>query len=97
MKQIDPLQLIRTELRQLSAYPVENAEGLVKLDAMENPFTWPVEMQTKWLDKINHAQLNRYPEPNPQLIKQKLKVVWEPITNMSFCLIILILIPLETG
>ncbi len=82
----DVLSRIRPEVTQLQAYAVPDATGFVKLDAMENPFTWPVEMQTKWLDKINHAQLNRYPEPNPQLIKQKLKNQFGPKDNSDLLL-----------
>ena len=69
----DALSRLRPELTKLHAYAVPDATGLVKLDAMENPFTWPVDMRNKWLDRISHAQVNRYPEPSPQQLKRKLK------------------------
>tara|TARA_R110002096_G_scaffold328138_1_gene522186 strand:- start:14 stop:1093 length:1080 start_codon:yes stop_codon:yes gene_type:complete len=72
------LSRLRPELTKLQAYAVPDATGLVKLDAMENPFTWPVAMRTKWLDRISHAQINRYPEPSPEHLKQKLKQQFGP-------------------
>ena len=33
-------RLIRPEIRALKAYHVPDASGLIKLDAMENPYTW---------------------------------------------------------
>jgi histidinol-phosphate aminotransferase len=77
------LSRLRPELIKLQAYAVPDATGLVKLDAMENPFTWPIAMRTKWLDRISHAQVNRYPEPNPEGLKQKLKDQFGPHDNSS--------------
>ena len=74
----DILSRLRPELTKLQAYSVPDATGLVKLDAMENPFTWPVAMRTKWLEQLSHAQVNRYPEPNPEGLKQKLKHQFGP-------------------
>ncbi len=54
---------IRPAIRELSAYAVPNAEGFVKLDAMENPWPWPGELQDAWLDALRHLRLNRYPDP----------------------------------
>ncbi len=72
------LSRLRPELNKLQAYAVPDATGLVKLDAMENPFTLPVDMRSKWLDHMSHAQVNRYPEPNPENLKQKLKDQFGP-------------------
>jgi len=74
----DVLSRLRPELKKLQAYAVPDASGLIKLDAMENPFTWPPAMRTKWLDQLSHAQVNRYPEPNPEGLKQKLKHQFGP-------------------
>jgi histidinol-phosphate aminotransferase len=80
------LSRLRPELTKLQAYAVPDATGLVKLDAMENPFTWPVAMRTKWLDRISHAQVNRYPEPNPESLKLKLKHQFGPHDNSDILL-----------
>ena len=69
---------LRPELAQLQAYAVPDASGMVKLDAMENPFAWPVDMRSKWLEYISRAQVNRYPEPNPEQLKLKLKQQFGP-------------------
>lgn len=55
--------LIRPEILAMSAYHVPEATGLVKLDAMENPFAWPEEMKAEWLQLLSNAEPNRYPDP----------------------------------
>lgn len=65
--------LIRPEIQALQAYQVGNAEGMVKLDAMENPYSWPQDLVNKWQDALSTAQLNRYPHPNAPEVTLKLK------------------------
>ncbi len=72
------LSRLRPELTKLQAYAVPDAIGLVKLDAMENPYSWPEDMRVRWLERLAKAQVNRYPEPNPQHLKQKLKDQFGP-------------------
>lgn len=72
------LSRLRPELTKLHAYAVPDATGMVKLDAMENPFAWPVAIRSQWLEHISRAQVNRYPEPNPEQLKQKLKQQFGP-------------------
>lgn len=47
----------------MSAYHVANAENLIKLDAMENPYNWPTDIEERWLDTLRHCAINRYPDP----------------------------------
>lgn len=62
---------IRPEIRELQAYHVPPAAGLVKLDAMENPYTWPPQMQSAWLERLSQVSVNRYPDAgSSELIKQ---------------------------
>ena len=42
-------RLVRPRIRALRAYHVPDASGLIKLDAMENPYTWPDELRREWL------------------------------------------------
>lgn len=56
-------RLVRPEIRALTAYQVPNATGLIKLDAMENPYGWPEELRREWLEILNDVQHNRYPDP----------------------------------
>jgi len=55
---------IRPEIRALSAYHVQDATGLVKLDAMENPYTWPDGLRDAWAQLIRATDVNRYPDPS---------------------------------
>ncbi len=65
--------LIRPEIRALSAYHVPEARGLIKLDAMENPYSWPEEIKQAWLESLRDAPLNRYPDPEAHALKDKLR------------------------
>jgi histidinol-phosphate aminotransferase len=56
-------RLVRPEIRGLKAYHVPYASGLIKLDAMENPYTWPEELRRDWLDLLAGVDVNRYPDP----------------------------------
>ncbi|WP_291511073.1 histidinol-phosphate transaminase [Acidithiobacillus sp.] len=60
--------LLRPELRTGKAYHVADARGLVKLDAMENPYGLPEALRSDWLARLREAPLNRYPDPRPQAL-----------------------------
>ncbi len=66
-------RLFRPEVLALKAYHVPDREGLVKLDAMENPYAWPKSMVDAWLDKLREAAPNRYPDPSAASLKAALK------------------------
>jgi histidinol-phosphate aminotransferase len=70
---VTPAELIRPEIRALAAYHVPSATGMIKLDAMENPFPWPGELRDAWLDRLRDASLNRYPDPGGQVLKARLR------------------------
>ena len=63
MKQIPISSLFRKEILSISAYKVAEAKGYIKLDAMENPYTWPDDIKEKWLDELKTCPINRYPDP----------------------------------
>jgi len=65
--------VIRSEVRALSAYKVANATGYIKLDAMENPYTWPEEIKAEWLKVVHDAEINRYPDPEAKSLCRALK------------------------
>ncbi len=71
--QDDILHLVRPEVRALAAYAVADATGLIKLDAMENPYGWPEELRTAWLAEIQDAALNRYPDPTASALTARLR------------------------
>ena len=66
-------RFIRPQLRALQAYHVPPADGLIKLDAMENPYSWPVWLLNDWLDTLRQAALNRYPDPAARSLKSRLR------------------------
>ena len=55
------LNRIRPDVRAMHAYVVQSAEGMLKLDAMENPFTLPPELQRALGERLGALALNRYP------------------------------------
>ncbi len=64
---------IRPEIRALAAYHVPDARGFIKLDAMENPYTWPAELVEQWLEVLRSLSLNRYPDPSCASLKARLR------------------------
>jgi histidinol-phosphate aminotransferase len=64
---------IRPEVQAISAYYVADASGLIKLDAMENPFTWPDDLRDDWARLIRDTDVNRYPDPQSQELTARLR------------------------
>ncbi len=65
-------RLIRPEIRALKAYHVPDATDLVKLDAMENPYSWPEAVKREWLVTLQQVALNRYPDPGARRLRERL-------------------------
>ena len=63
---------VRPEIRSLAAYHVQPAGGLIKLDAMENPYTWPEELRDAWVELLRSTDVNRYPDPTAQVLSERL-------------------------
>ena len=75
---MSPADLVRPEVLALSAYAVPAAEGMVKLDAMENPYPLPPAMRRELGEVLSRVDLNRYPDPGArrlrELIARKMRV-----------------------
>ena len=56
-----PLARIRTDIQSMHAYAVQDATGLLKLDAMENPHRLPAHLQAALGQRLGALALNRYP------------------------------------
>jgi histidinol-phosphate aminotransferase len=69
-------QYVRPEIAALSAYHVADASGLIKLDAMENPFPLPLALQAELAQRLAAVALNRYPDPHGGGLKEKLKAAF---------------------
>jgi histidinol-phosphate aminotransferase len=81
-----PADLMRPAVLAQPAYAVEEAQGLLKLDAMENPFAWPGELQAAWLQALQGVTLNRYPDPGAQALQQVLREA-QAIPETAGCLL----------
>lgn len=65
--------LFRPEVLALSAYHVADASNYIKLDAMENPYTWPDDIQAQWLESLKTCSINRYPDPEAKTLAAVLR------------------------
>jgi histidinol-phosphate aminotransferase len=70
-----PEDIIRSEILALKAYHVPDAAGLVKLDAMENPYRLPEPVRGELGAVAGEAEINRYPDPGAQRLKARLRAV----------------------
>jgi histidinol-phosphate aminotransferase len=52
---------VRQDVQSMHAYAVQPSAGFVKLDAMENPFTLPPELQRELGERLGRVAINRYP------------------------------------
>ncbi len=69
----DPESLVRPEVLALHAYQVPPAEGMVKLDAMENPYTLPPELAGELGQRLAAVAINRYPHPGAPALKARVR------------------------
>ena len=54
-------QHIRQDVQSMHAYAIQDSTGMVKLDAMENPFGLSAELQSQLGQRLGALALNRYP------------------------------------
>jgi histidinol-phosphate aminotransferase len=52
---------IRQDVKSMHAYAIQPSAGLVKLDAMENPFRLPPALQRELGERLGRVAINRYP------------------------------------
>ena len=55
------LERIRADVQAMHAYLVQSSEGLLKLDAMENPYGLPPDLQQALGERLGRVAINRYP------------------------------------
>jgi len=68
-----PEEIIRDEVRAMRPYAVAQADGLVKLDAMENPYGLPAALQREIADALSRVAMNRYPDPTAPALVRRLR------------------------
>ena len=68
---------VRPEVRAQRAYHVPDAEGMIKLDAMENPFPLPPVVRREIAAVVKNAQINLYPDPSAKILKKAIASFWK--------------------
>lgn len=53
--------VIRQDVQSMHAYAIQPSAGLIKLDAMENPFRLPPALQRELGERLGAVAINRYP------------------------------------
>ena len=64
---------IRPKIRAQKAYPVAKAVGMIKLDAMENPYGLSGEARAEIAAAVANARINRYPDGGGDEVKMALR------------------------
>jgi histidinol-phosphate aminotransferase len=68
-----PAGLVRPEVLAMSSYHVPASSGLLKLDAMENPYRLPPELQRALGERLGAIAINRYPAPSYDRLKAMIR------------------------
>lgn len=66
-------QWLRSDIKNINAYHVPDSKNLLKLDAMESPFGVPIDLKKDFLDYIDKAEVNRYPDATSTQLKDTLR------------------------
>ncbi len=72
---VTPERLLRQEVLSLHAYHVPPASGMIKLDAMENPYPLPQALCAEIAGLVADAPMNRYPDAGAHSLKEKIRAV----------------------
>lgn len=83
---VSPKDLIREDVLRLSAYHVPDSRGLVKLDAMENPYGLPDGLRDAVGLLARETALNRYPDPSGAALRLRLREVMGVPAGMDILL-----------
>ncbi len=64
---------VKPTVQSMSAYKVADSAGMIKLDAMENPYALPDDVLNSYIAKLKTAEINRYPDPDCETLKPLLR------------------------
>ncbi|RMH62810.1 MAG: histidinol-phosphate transaminase [Zetaproteobacteria bacterium] len=64
--------MIRADIKGLSAYHVPDAKGMIKLDAMENPYPLPETVRRALAERLATASIHRYPDAAARRLRQRI-------------------------
>ena len=54
-------RVIRQDVQSTHGYAIQQSAGLIKLDALENPFRLPLPLQHELGERLSRVAINRYP------------------------------------
>ncbi len=83
---VNPASVFRPEILAWKAYHVADSTGMVKLDAMENPYPLPDALRQTLGKALADAAIHRYPDPSPQALKALLRERLELPADMEILL-----------
>ncbi|MEM7026929.1 MAG: histidinol-phosphate transaminase [Pseudomonadota bacterium] len=63
----------KTAVLNSHAYHVPDSTGLIKLDAMENPYQLTDDFKQQWQSELVNAELNRYPDADMSSMRETIK------------------------
>ena len=63
---------IRADVQSMQAYAIQPSQGLIKLDAMENPFSLPPDLQAQLGARLGCLPVNRYPDDRVHQLQKAL-------------------------
>jgi len=78
--------IIRAEILALRGYHVPDPAGMVKLDAMENPYRLPQELHDAIAARVAAVALNRYPDSGARELKKELRAAMQIPPDMGVTL-----------
>jgi len=79
-------QVIRPEILRLLPYHVPSSSGMIKLDAMENPYSLPETLREEIAQLVTTISANRYPDSNSGSLKASLRETMEIPMGMDIML-----------
>ena len=67
---------LRDDIDSLKEYKIIDSKGMIKLDAMENPFDLDLNFEITGLSS-GSSNLNRYPDANCESLRKKLRAKYK--------------------
>ncbi len=68
-----PSELLRADILAMKGYHVPDATGLVKLDAMENPYRLDEPLRAELARRLADVAINRYPVSDYRELRQAIR------------------------
>lgn len=83
---VHPLARLRHDVQGMHAYAVQDSRGMVKLDAMENPYRLPAALQAELGKRLGQVAVNRYPGEGAEQLRTALQGQAQPPAGWSLML-----------